>query len=112
MGVNIGTGGNLDIIFNERQVGQVEQHCEHNRTQTQTRPDIDCISRHNTCKCTTKCGTRTWQQLQQQTADSTATRGCTDLTVSSLLLVLREGQTAQQQKTADSTAARGCTDAT
>ena len=34
--------------------------------------------------------------MQQQTADSTATRGCTDVTVSSLLLVLREGQTAQE----------------
>ena len=32
----------------------------------------------------------------QQTADSTATRGCTDVTVSSLLLSLREGQTAQE----------------
>ena len=29
-------------------------------------------------------------------ADSTATLGCTDVTVSSLLLVLREGQTAQE----------------
>ena len=34
--------------------------------------------------------------MQQQTADSTATRGCTDVTVSSLLLVFREGQTAQE----------------
>ena len=50
---------------------------------------------------TTVRGTCTWQQLQrqtvlQQTADSTATRGCTDVTVSSLLLSLREGQTAQE----------------
>ena len=36
------------------------------------------------------------QTAQQQTADSTATRGCTDVTVSSLLLVLREGQTAHE----------------
>ena len=71
---------------------------KHNRTQTWS--DIDCISGHNTCKYTTSCGTRTWQQLQrqtalQQTADSTAPRGCTDVAVSSLLPVLREEQAAQ-----------------
>ena len=81
-----------------RQVPKAEQHGEHNRTQT--RPDMNCISGHNTCRYTTMCGTRTWQQLQrqtalQQTADSTAPRGCTDVAVSSLLPVLREEQAAQ-----------------
>merc|ERR1719233_2553045 len=61
---------------------------------------MNCISGHNTCRYTTNCGTRTWQQLQrqtalQQTADSTAPRGCTDVAVfssppfSGLLLGLR-----------------------